>query len=761
MRLGNLSALIALCVLIGACATTKDPDITPHDTWTDPGTDWVVDPSWDTSADTVYDSLADILPDTTEETTVDVSEDTLPDTVIDTAPDTAIDTVIDTAPDTAVDTVIDTAPDTAIDTVIDTWPDTLPDTAVDTITDTGIDEIPTGPGTTCADPIDVTGLTSWTGDLGMYGNLWIGASGCPGASGREIWFEASVPANFTFTISEITTTNVAIEFVSSCLLATCSAYALSPETLSWFNGTGSTATILVAVEGEYAATTGAVGLDIGLSPAPEGYTCSSAVDVSSLSSWTGSFTDYGNLWSRGTGCLSASGPEAWFQATVPAGNRFSLAEVSSSDVVVHVLTSCSATSCSMSRDTPESVEYINSSGSPVTLWFVVEGYYAGSAGPIDLDFTNAPPPEGSSCTNPVDVTSVTSWSGTFTDYRDSWDGGTGCGYASGAEVWFMATVEDGHVFSITETTGTDVVLHRIGTCPSTTCTAYSDEPEKLEYFNTTGAPLTLFVVVERYSTGATGSVAVTVTNGPPPAGTTCSGAVDVSASGTWTGSFVDYRDLWDGTTGCGYASGPELWFFATIPAGNLLTFEETSSTDVVLQILTACPATTCMDYTDTPEGLELLNNTGGSTTLWIAVEKYYSGSTGSWAVETGNAPAPDGYWCGSAVDVTSLGSWSGNYSSFADLWDPPSGCGYSTGHEVWLSAEVLPGYTLTVQETSFTDVVLAALSSCSATSCLSYKDSPETITVTNSTASTQTYLVVVDCYSCTTGSIALTITNAP
>jgi hypothetical protein len=247
-----------------------------------------------------------------------------------------------------------------------------------------------------------------------------------------------------------------------------------------------------------------------------------------------------------------------------------------------------------------------------------------------------------------------------------------------------------------------------------------------------------------------------------PAGYVCDGAVDMSAGGTWTGSYADYDDLWDGTTGCGSASGPEAWFVATIPAGNVFTISETSTTDVVLQAALSCPTTTCWDYTDTPEAFEIYNDTGAPATMWFAVEKYYSGSTGALTLTTSNVPAPAGLACDVAIDISAAGSWTGNFSTYEDYSDRSSGCGWATGREIWFTATVPAGGSHTIAETSISDVVLQSLSSCAATTCLGYADSPETLTTTNSTGAARTYWFVVEQYSLSaSGAVNLTITTTP
>jgi hypothetical protein len=374
------------------------------------------------------------------------------------------------------------------------------------------------------------------------------------------------------------------------------------------------------------------------SPPAEGTTCVAAIDLTGLTSWTGSFSDFADLWDGGTGCRTALGAEAWFRVTVPDGNRLTLSEISTTDTVLHLVGSCTTTVCAWSSDEPEVFDVYNDTGGAVDYIFAVERYYSGATGPLQLSISNEAPDLGFDCDHPVDVTSLTSWSGSYADYADLWDGTSGCLTASGPEVWFTATVAPGNRFVLEEISSTDVVLHRVSGCGTTACSWSSDTTEKLDFYNDTAGSVTLLVVVERYYSGSSGPVQVSVSNGPPAEGYTCGGAVDVTSVTSWSGSYTSYADMWDGTTGCLSASGAEVWFTATVPDGNTFALDEISSTDVVLHRVSGCGTTVCSWSSDINERFSLANTTGSAVQIYLVVERYYSGATGPIQVNVSNLP---------------------------------------------------------------------------------------------------------------------------
>jgi hypothetical protein len=370
------------------------------------------------------------------------------------------------------------------------------------------------------------------------------------------------------------------------------------------------------------------------------------------------------------------------------------------------------------------------------------------------------PPPGTTCDSAIDASAGGTWHLSYSDYSNLWSGGSGCGYAAGPEIWFTATVPDGHLFTLEEGASTEVTLQMLTACPSTTCIGSESSPEIIHYLNDTGSAVTLWVAVDAWWTSATGPVDVTVTIAASAPGTTCDTAIDMSSGGTWSGSFVGYADFWTGGSGCGWASGPEIWFTATVPDGNLFKLAETTTTDVTLQLLTSCPGTTCIANETGPEVIPYLNDTGSAVDVWVAVENWTSTYTRPVNVSASNAAAPNGVDCAHAIDVSSVTSWTGDFAPYADMWTGGSGCAWCVGPEVWFRAVVPGSNTFTMTETSGTNVVIDRLGSCT-TTCAAGTDSPETLAYTNTTLTPQTVYYVLEHRSGTGTSIALDISNVP
>jgi hypothetical protein len=632
---GRIVFLLAFCAV--ACATAEDENLPEPDAPTDQAVDGIIDPAMDADANGIQDPAVEAEADVPDDIPADPDIDTPADPDIDTPADPDIDTPADPDIDTPADPDIDTPVDPDIDTPMDPDIDTPVDPAPDLDAVDAPDETPVSPGDTCDTAIDLSSLAVWSGSFSDYGNGWSGGWSCMSAYGRDIWFTAVVRDGHRFTMEEVTSTDVVIHRLDSCTASDCEWSSDEPEKFDFFNDTGGDVSLLFVVEAYWSSTTGSLQLDISNDVPPAGFDCRSPVDLTSTTTWTGSYEDYADLWDGGSGCMYASGAEAWFTAEVQPGHRFIMEQTSTTDVVIHRLDSCTSTVCSWSGDEPERFEYFNDTGSAVTLLFAVERYYSGSTGSLQLEITNSAPAEGFSCDAPVDVTSLTSWSGSYTDYADLWDGGSGCMYASGAEVWFTAVVQPGHCFFLEQTSTTDVVIHRVDSCSSTDCSYSSDTPEEIGLYNDTGGTVTLLLVVERYYSGSTGSIQVEVSNGPPPEGYTCEDAVDATSLSSWSGNFSDYADLWDGGSGCLYASGPEIWFTAVVAAGDTFTLENTSWTDVVLHRVGGCGESTCSWSSDYTEHFSYTNTSGAPETVFLIVEKY-SGSTGDVTLDITNGP---------------------------------------------------------------------------------------------------------------------------
>jgi len=286
-------------------------------------------------------------------------------------------------------------------------------------------------------------------------------------------------------------------------------------TFTYYNDTAAPVVLRFVVEAYSSSDRGNVVLDITNEPAADGYVCADAIDVSAVSTWSGPLADYANRWTGGSGCGGGSGSEIWFTATVAAGNLFTFEQTGTPDIEIKRVSGCGTTTCSGSWDEPKRFTYYNDTASPVVLYLVVEGYYSYTTGTVVLQISNGPPIAGYVCTNAIDMTSATTWSGNFSSYANLWTGGTGCSCGgSGAEIWFRATVPNGNTFTIRETGfSTDIVWKRVSACGSTTCSACRDTNDDYTFTNGTGASVDVVLLMETWSPPGS-AVSVTASNAP-------------------------------------------------------------------------------------------------------------------------------------------------------------------------------------------------------------------------------------------------------
>jgi hypothetical protein len=74
-------------------------------------------------------------------------------------------------------------------------------------------------------------------------------------------------------------------------------------------------------------------------------------------------------------------------------------------------------------------------------------------------------------------------------------------------------VPAGNTFTLTETTATDVVIERVASCTSGSCLSYVDFTETFTVTNTDLTAMTLYLIVEGYSSSG-GPVSLVITNAP-------------------------------------------------------------------------------------------------------------------------------------------------------------------------------------------------------------------------------------------------------
>ena len=250
--------------------------------------------------------------------------------------------------------------------------------------------------TTCASAVALTdGLTLASQDA-TEGLDDLSSACNSGATGKVLYYKATVPANDRLTVNVAPSTGSTIDSVIRVLgscggAATCTdsadaTYSSGNETITYKNTTASSVSLVVAVGGYSDSASGDFDLDAHITPlpaAPTNLTCSTAKSVVSgtmLADEDGSQATA----SMTSACLSyATGKTLFYKLSIPAGKKLTadVTPIGSWDPTIRLVTSCSATSCVANADSgydgdAESLTYTNSSASAVAVTLAVGGYAA-------------------------------------------------------------------------------------------------------------------------------------------------------------------------------------------------------------------------------------------------------------------------------------------------------------------------------------------------------------------------------------------------
>lgn len=253
-----------------------------------------------------------------------------------------------------------------------------------------------------------------------------------------------------------------------------------------------------------------------------------------------SLTGYANDFTSGTanGCRGTQGLDRMYRVSIPAGERMTVTVTPSStfdpavSFVVGAATACVGTSamCAASIDVgnagdAETLSWTNASQSAVSGYLVIDDYSATATnGSYRLDVSTAPPAMGDSCATPIPATSGTSVTRTPSTFLNDYEGaGTGCFTPStGPDFVLSYVVPNDRSLTVTATpaSGLDVSINfatSTAACGSRTCVAGTNTggtglAETIGWNNTTGAAVTVFVIVDA-PTSPSGSVTVVGTEG--------------------------------------------------------------------------------------------------------------------------------------------------------------------------------------------------------------------------------------------------------
>lgn len=484
------------------------------------------------------------------------------------------------------------------------------------------------------------------------------------------------------------------------------------DTVSWLNEDAFERDVFVVVDSYLSepdvvagvAAAGAFTLEARLETPGAGDRCDSAELVPSTGSRASTLTGYGPDYAFGSSrtCALQAGPDRVFLVDVPAGERLTATATpfpdAGLDVVVNLVgapeASCRASPavCLARADLgfsgePDTATFINQSATSLGV-FVVVGSYA--AAPSGSDFTlttqtQAPPP-GDTCATAITLTPGTPLSAqSFTGFGDDVGDGDRCASSgfSGASADRVYSVQVPAAKQLTVTvtpqSGLDTLLSFIdaaaGCGSPQTCLAGdaasspTGRPDTLAYTNRTGAPLTLFVVVDARA-NTFGDFDVVATVADPPPGDFCGIALPLPLTpGTPTaGTTVGATNDFEGGDRCATGTtGPDLSYAFDVPPGERVTVTVTPtsgdggfspSVSLVPGPASSCDAmpVRCVGAANAASGSTAPRSAstfnGGATPLPVfAIVDGLRGGAGSFTVSAAAAPPPADDVCSATTSV--------------------------------------------------------------------------------------------------------------
>jgi hypothetical protein len=536
-------------------------------------------------------------------------------------------------------------------------------------------------------PVAYNDTAAKTGDWADFGDYFWGGTDCGAAAGAEVWFAVEVPSGEKLTIDETSTSDTTLQVLMACDAGECVESSLS-EVAIYLNNTTEDQTVYVAVESATeTATAESYAVSFAWETPPVGDLCLDPIEVLLTDdTWSGVWNDYMDSSSLSTanGCGYANGRDVWFEVWVGAGEKLTMSQESPIPTVLQIVDDCGDDAACSDWGYDEVVWY-NTGTVDATVIIGVEAISAiVTSGPIELVFDRELTPVGDSCDTAHDVDEA---SLPFTDepvlwmYDSAWPG-SWCTPASGSDVWYAVDVPPDQVVFFDELSSADTVLHLATDCPPTGCVASADQPETVNWYNSTSGTVTAYAVAKaKYAAdnGATLSVAIDV--GPASDGDFCSNAIDLTAETmphSWSSG--DLSDFTDGFTGlmandCAEVTGSEVWFALLVPAGYWLNVGEDSPTPVVIQILESCTTQTCL--ASSGESIFWQNEDTVATTVYVVIEgdgvnfgelDVTFDTIDAPPTMFGPTPQSAGYW-GATDDDTSMCPDITSSGTDLDMWD--------------------------------------------------------------------------------------------
>lgn len=347
----------------------------------------------------------------------------------------------------------------------------------------------------------------------------------------------------------------------------------------------------------------------------------------------------------------------------------------------------------------------------------------------------------------------------------------GCTSASGPEHVYRLNVaaRTGVVLDITAAEFDTVLsVRRVCTDPMTNVACNDDRGGGItrSFIRTVLDPGEYFVIVDGYSSSASGSYTLAVSSFTPATNSDCSGATALMAGSTVMG---DTRTGGNPSSAClASSNGPQLFYSISVPAGQRLrvtaTPTGTPAWTPVVRILDSCTATSCLASAQAPmagmAATATFDNRGTTArNVIVSVSSTSADTGGTFNLQATLEMAPSGPThanCSMARMVTSGTRLMGEDTTLATT---PASCASSAGNALFYTATIPAGHILSVTATptgTAWDPQILLQNNCTATMCLAAVDDgfsgeAETLVYRNASATAQTVIIAVGSVSARSG----------
>ncbi len=494
-----------------------------------------------------------------------------------------------------------------------------------------VEQIVTPPNDTCAGAIPLTVSVATSGNsLGGTNDYSSALSPiCAGLPlvGLDVVYSFTPAATQNYRVTTTGSFTPTVYVSSACGVASsCSTLG---NTGFNFHGTASTP-VFLTVDADTTAEAGPHTISVAPISAPANDLCANPTVLSAGTPFTGTFTGAVNDLMPTAACSStfalSTQPEVFFTFTPATTGTYVFRETTSSDVVMWASTACDG-SCVGLVDEPEQLIVSLTGGQPYFL--AVESYSTATTFTIVAEPVVAPPNDTCAGVIPLTVSVATNGNslGGANDYSGPVSAVCAGQTYAGSDVVYSFTPATTQNYRVSVTAPNfSPTLYASSTCglPSS-CTALGGG-SGVNFHGTASTPV--FFTVDSDTTAQSGPHAITVAPITAPPNDVCSSptalTLGVPISSTFSGAVNDVMPTVACNSSFALSTQPDVIFSFTPATTGTYAFSETTGSDVVMWVGTACNGT-CVGFVDDPELLSLTLTAG--QTYFFVVEPFSSATT--------------------------------------------------------------------------------------------------------------------------------------